>query len=177
MLDVLFEPLRVKSLTLANRIVMAPMTRMVSPGGIPGEADADYYRVRAENGVGLIISEGTPIDRPAAMYHPRVPAFHGEAALAGWQRVIDGVHAAGSRMGPQIWHVGAVSSPMTDWTPPVPVESPSGLFAPGIPRGEVMSDAAIADAIASFARAAVNDWLKMPRSRSLISTHYVQICA
>ncbi len=156
MLDVLFEPLRVKSLTLANRIVMAPMTRMVSPGGIPGEADADYYRVRAENGVGLIISEGTPIDRPAAMYHPRVPAFHGEAALAGWQRVIDGVHAAGSRMGPQIWHVGAVSSPMTDWTPPVPVESPSGLFAPGIPRGEVMSEAAIADAIASFARAAAD---------------------
>jgi 2,4-dienoyl-CoA reductase-like NADH-dependent reductase (Old Yellow Enzyme family) len=74
MLDVLFEPLRVRSLTLANRIVMAPMTRMASPGGIPGEADADYYRVRAENGVGLIISEGTCASRgttPAVLTEPK----------------------------------------------------------------------------------------------------------
>lgn len=153
-LDSLFQPFRIKSLELKNRIVMAPMTRMLSPKGIPDEKDAHHYRLRAEDGVGLIISEGTPIDRPAAMYHPRVPAFHGEAALAGWQRVVDEVHAAGGKMGPQIWHIGAVASPLSDWTPPVPVESPSGLFAPGVFRGTMMDEEAIADTIASFARAA-----------------------
>ena len=153
-LDVLFQPFRLKSLALKNRIVMAPMTRMLSPDGIPDEKDAHYYRLRAADGVGLIISEGTPIDRPAAMYHPRVPAFHGQSALTGWRRVIDQVHAAGGKMGPQIWHIGAVASPMTDWTPKVPVESPSGLIAPGIFKGTMMDEEAIADTIASFARAA-----------------------
>jgi 2,4-dienoyl-CoA reductase-like NADH-dependent reductase (Old Yellow Enzyme family) len=59
-------------------------------------------------------------------------------------------------MAPQIWHVGAVASPLKDWSQPVPVESPSGLFAPGIPRGQIMNDAAIADTIDSFARAAAD---------------------
>ena len=61
--SVLFEPFRIKSLTLKNRIVMAPMTRSRAPGGVPGEANAAYYRRRAENEVGLILSEGTVIDR------------------------------------------------------------------------------------------------------------------
>ena len=155
-LEVLFRPLRVRSLTLANRIVMAPMTRMLSPGAIPTDADADYYRLRAEDGVGLILSEATPIGRPANVYHPNVPAFHGEAALAGWKRIVDGVHAAGGRMAPQIWHIGAVASPADGWAASAPVESPSGLIAPDMPVGTVMNEAAIADSIAAFARAAAD---------------------
>lgn len=152
--DALFQPFRVKSLALKNRIVMAPMTRSFSPEGVPGENVAAYYRRRAESDVGLILSEGTVIDRPASRNDPGIPYFHGEAALAGWQRVIDGVHAAGGRMGPQIWHTGSVVSFQTEWTPEAPVESPSGLIAPGQPRGNAMSDEAIADTIAAFARAA-----------------------
>lgn len=152
----LFQPFRVKSLELKNRIVMAPMTRMFSPEGVPSEKVASYYRRRAEGDVGLILSEGTTIDRPAASNHPNIPFFHGDAALAGWKRVIDEVHAAGGKMGPQIWHVGSVASRLTDWAPPFPVESPSGRVAPGVPRGEAMSDAAIADTIAAFGRAAAN---------------------
>ena len=157
-IDALFEPFRVKSLELKNRIVMAPMTRSFSPDGVPGDNVAAYYRRRAENGVGLILSEGTAIDRPAARNDPNVPVFHGDAALAGWKTVIDGVHAAGGRMGPQLWHVGAVpaTGPDRDWTPPGPAESPSGLFAPGVPRGEAMSDAAIAETIAAYGRAAAD---------------------
>ena len=154
--DALFRPLRVKSLDLPNRIVMAPMTRTFSPGGVPGDDVAAYYRRRAEGGVGLILSEGTVIDRPAARNHPDIPFFHGDAALAGWQRVVDEVHAAGGAMGPQLWHVGSVAVPGTDWVPDVAVESPSGLEAPGVPRGVAMDDDAIADTITGFGRAAAD---------------------
>ena len=154
--DVLFQPFRLGSLELKNRIVMAPMTRSFSPNGVPGENVAAYYRRRAESEVGLILSEGTVIDRPASRNDPGIPFFHGDAALAGWQRVIDEVHAAGGRMGPQIWHTGSVVSFQTDWVPSVAVESPSGLVAPGQPRGEAMSEEAIADTVAAFGRAAAD---------------------
>ena len=150
----LFLPFKLRSLSLPNRVVMAPMTRSFAPGGIPGDSNAAYYRKRAEGGVGLILSEGTVIDRPASRNDPGIPFFHGEAALAGWKLVIDEVHAAGGHMGPQLWHTGAVKSFQTDWEPDVDVESPSGLVAPGAPRGVAMTDAAIADTIAAFAKAA-----------------------
>jgi 2,4-dienoyl-CoA reductase-like NADH-dependent reductase (Old Yellow Enzyme family) len=153
--DVLFRPFRIKSLELPNRIVMAPMTRGFAPAGIPGEPSAAYYRRRAEGGVGLILSEGTVIDRPASRNMAGIPLFHGEQALAGWQQVIDTVHAAGGRMGPQIWHTGSTVG-LDSWEPDAPVESPSGLLAPGEPRGEAMSEEAIADTIAGFARAAAD---------------------
>ena len=57
----LFQPLQVRGLALANRIVMAPMTRNFSPGGVPGEDVAAYYRRRAEGGTGLLITEGVGI--------------------------------------------------------------------------------------------------------------------
>lgn len=152
----LFQPFHLKTLELANRIVMAPMTRTFAPEGIPGEANAAYYRRRAEGHVGLILSEGTVIDRPASRNHPGIPFFHGEAALAGWKQVIDAVHAAGGKMGPQLWHTGSTVVGGVDWVPPVPVESPSGLLAPDKPRGVAMTDGDIADTIAAFAKAAAD---------------------
>lgn len=151
----LFRPFQLKSLRLPNRIVMAPMTRMSSPGGIPNDRNVAYYRRRAEGEVGLILSEGTVIDRPASRNDPGIPFFHGAAALAGWKDVIDAVHAAGGRMGPQLWHTGATRA-RTDWEPAEPVESPSGLVAPGKPRGRAMSEEDIADTVAAFARAAAD---------------------
>ncbi len=152
--DTLFRPFSLKSLDLPNRIVMAPMTRNFAPEGVPGPAIAEYYRRRAVGQVGLILSEGTVIDRPASRNLPQIPYFHGEAALGGWKGVIDAVHASGGRMGPQIWHTGSTRS--GDWEPDAPVESPSGLLDPGTPRGEVMTDEDIADTIAAFARAAAD---------------------
>jgi 2,4-dienoyl-CoA reductase-like NADH-dependent reductase (Old Yellow Enzyme family) len=153
--DVLFQPLRIKSLQLDNRIVMAPMTRNFSPDNIPDANVAEYYRRRAAGGVGLIMSEGTTIGRPAANnYLPRIPAFHG-AALDGWKKVIDAVHGAKGKMGAQLWHTGSVTSAQSgDWVPDGPAESPSGLEAPGNAYGKSMTDADIADAIAAFADAA-----------------------
>lgn len=153
--DILFRPFTLKSMQLKNRIVMAPMTRSFAPNGIPGEANAAYYRRRAEADVGLILSEGTVIDRPMSRNDPGIPFFHGEQALAGWKQVIDAVHQAGGRMGPQIWHTGSTIA-VKDWQDEALVESPSGLLAPNKPRGKAMSDADIADTIAAFAKAAAD---------------------
>lgn len=154
--DALFRPFRLRSLALKNRIVMAPMTRSFSPEGVPDASVAAYYRRRAEGEVGLILSEGTVIDRPASRNEPGIPFFHGDAALAGWKRAIEAVHSAGGKMGPQLWHVGSMPSAMSDWTPSAPIESPSGLVAPGKPRGQTMSDEDIADTIAAFGQAAAD---------------------
>ena len=115
---VLFTPFTFKGLTLPNRIVMAPMTRSFSPGGVATNEVAAYYRRRAEGQVGLIVSEGTGVDRPASLNDPNIPRFHGEAELAAWKTVIDEVHAAGGLMAPQLWHVGAVRSRSETWQPP-----------------------------------------------------------
>jgi 2,4-dienoyl-CoA reductase-like NADH-dependent reductase (Old Yellow Enzyme family) len=153
--ETLFRPLKIRGLELKNRIAMAPMTRQFAPDGVPGRANAEYYRRRAAGGVGLIISEGTVIDRPTSRNEKDVPSFYGEAALAGWKGVIDAVHGAGAAMAPQLWHTGAVKG-ARGWKPDLPPESPSGLVAPGKPRGQSMSDEDIADTIAAFARAAVD---------------------
>ncbi len=152
--DSLFQPFALKSLTLKNRFVMAPMTRAFSPGGVPTPDVAAYYRRRAEGGVGLILSEGTVIDRPASANDPKIPRFHGDAALAGWKPVIDGVHQAGGAMGPQIWHMGVVESKDPDGFPDGPFEGPSGLVKPGETGGVAMSEGDIRDTIAAYAGAA-----------------------
>lgn len=152
--DVLFRPFTLKGLTLPNRIVMAPMTRGMAENGIPGPAQTEYYRRRAEGGVGLILTEGTVVDRPASRNMPGIPLFHGEAALAGWDAVAKAVHAAGGRIGPQIWHTGSTHG--RGWEPDAPVESPSGIVGPDEPRGVVMTEEDIADTVAAFARAAAD---------------------
>jgi 2,4-dienoyl-CoA reductase-like NADH-dependent reductase (Old Yellow Enzyme family) len=155
-LSALFQPIAIKSLRLPNRIVMAPMTRYFSPNGVPTPDVAAYYRRRAAGGVGLLISEGTAIDRPAAVYDSDIPHLHGQNALAGWKAVIDGVHAAGGRMAPQLWHVGAMADPArtSHWTSRL--ESPSGFTAPGKTLGVIMSERDIADTISAFAVGAAN---------------------
>lgn len=149
----LFHPAALPCFHLANRLVMAPMTRRMSPGGIPGADVAAYYRRRAEGGVGLIITEGTGIADPAALAERDVPEFHGQA-LAGWAHVVREVHAAGGKIFPQLWHVGSARRPeMTD-TPDVPAVSPSGLFAPGKPNGDALTEARIAAIISAYGDAA-----------------------
>jgi 2,4-dienoyl-CoA reductase-like NADH-dependent reductase (Old Yellow Enzyme family) len=150
----LFTPFRQGSLSLANRFVMAPMTRTRSPNGVPTDEVVAYYRRRAEHGVGLIITEGTTVDHRVATYHPDVPQFHGESALAVWKRVVDAVHEAGGQIIPQLWHVGTARRPGTAPHPEDESVGPSGLIAPGKKKARAMSDADIADVIEAFARAA-----------------------
>ncbi|MBD2843622.1 NADH:flavin oxidoreductase [Paenibacillus sp. IB182496] len=103
----LFRSFQLGGMTLASRIVMAPMTRQFSPEGVPGENVARYYRARAENAVGLIVTEGTIVEHADASNQANVPHFYGAAALQGWAHVVREVHEAGGRIMPQIWHMGA----------------------------------------------------------------------
>lgn len=150
--DTLFRPFRIGALDLPNRIVMSPMTRPTPPG-VPGEEFASYFSRRAEHGVGLILSGGAVVERPASRNDDTIPLFHGREALAGWKGVIGAVHRAGGRMGPQLAHLGGVKG-KGSWDDELITESPSGFGTPGEPRGETMSEEAIADTIAAFARAA-----------------------
>ncbi len=108
--DVLLQPYRLSpDLTLANRILMAPMTRsMASPDLAPTAATTSYYARRAD--VGLIISEGVVI-RPDGQGYRRTPGLWTEAQVAGWRGVVERVHEAGGRIFAQLWHVGRVSHP------------------------------------------------------------------
>lgn len=150
----LFAPFRLKSLELRNRIVMAPMTRSFSPNGVPTDDVAAYYRKRAEGEVGLILSEGTVIDRPSSSNDGNIPHFYGEASLNGWKKVIDGVHAAGGQMAPQIWHMGVMDNHHSGWLPPAPFEGPSGLNRPGFNNGNTMTEKDIEDTILAYGKAA-----------------------
>ncbi|WP_257667822.1 NADH:flavin oxidoreductase [Parapedobacter tibetensis] len=152
----LFQPFHLKSLRIRNRIVMAPMTRSFSPGGVPTDEVAAYYARRAKGGAGLILSEGTVIDRPSSSNDPNIPHFYGEKALAGWQQVILDVHAADGSMGPQIWHMGIMENHHSGWLPPTPFEGPSPYKNADFQNGKAMTDADIADTIRAFGQAAAD---------------------
>jgi 2,4-dienoyl-CoA reductase-like NADH-dependent reductase (Old Yellow Enzyme family) len=140
--QVLFSPHQILGLRLPNRIVMAPMTRARSPGGVPGEDVAAYYRRRAEGGVGLIVTEGTYPPHAAAGFDPKVPHMYGDAALAGWRQVVEAVHAAGGHIFSQLWHLGMQVSGAP----------PEGVH----PVGSSMTLAEIRSVIESYGAAAAN---------------------
>jgi N-ethylmaleimide reductase len=102
----LFEPAQAGDIALANRIVMAPLTRNRSPGAIPNNLNATYYEQRAT--AGLIVTEGTPISQQGQGYAD-VPGLYKREAVEGWKKITDGVHSAGGKIVAQIWHVGRIS--------------------------------------------------------------------
>ncbi len=104
----LFDSLTVGNLTLNNRIIMAPLTRMRSqqPGNIPHALNARYYAQRAS--AGLIISEATQISQQGQGY-PATPGIHSPEQVAGWKLVTDAVHEQGGKIFLQLWHVGRIS--------------------------------------------------------------------
>ncbi len=102
----LFDPIQLGDVQLANRIVMAPLTRSRSRGLLPGDMAVEYYRQRAS--AGLIISEGTQITAEGQGYLD-TPGIHTPDQVAAWKRVTDAVHADGGKIAVQLWHVGRIS--------------------------------------------------------------------
>ncbi|MCA2206827.1 NADH:flavin oxidoreductase [Nocardia rosealba] len=151
----LSRPVTLNGLTVPNRIAMAPMTRMFSPGGIPGDDVASYYARRAAAGVGLIVTEGTYVGHESAGQSDRVPRFHGEAQLAGWAKVAADVHAAGGTIVPQLWHIGMVRNHGEAPYPDAPAMGPSGIRVDGTEgAGHAMTQRDLDNVIAAFADAA-----------------------
>lgn len=104
----LFTPVRLGELDLANRMVMAPMTRNRAAGNIATTMMAEYYSQRA--GAGLIISEGAQISAQAVGY-PATPGIYTAAQITGWRQVTARVHAGGGHIFAQLWHCGRISHP------------------------------------------------------------------
>lgn len=103
----LFEPLVSPSIQLANRAVMAPMTRSRAvDANIPNALMAEYYGQRAS--AGLIITEGTS-PSPNGLGYARIPGLFNEAQADGWKAVTDAVHAKGGKIFVQLMHTGRVT--------------------------------------------------------------------
>lgn len=105
--DALFERVSIGAFQLANRVVMAPLTRnRAGLGLVPGPFAVDYYRQRAT--AGLIIAEATQISAQAQGYSG-TPGCYSEAQVQGWRKVTDAVHAEGGTIVVQLWHTGRIS--------------------------------------------------------------------
>jgi N-ethylmaleimide reductase len=109
-MSTLFDPCRIGDIELANRIVMAPLTRNRAVGQQPNALMATYYRQRANpaSGAGLIVSEATQVSAQGQGYLD-TPGIYSAAQVAGWRAVTDAVHAEGGRIVVQLWHVGRIS--------------------------------------------------------------------
>jgi N-ethylmaleimide reductase len=128
----LFEPVRVGTYTLPNRLVMSPMTRnRAAQGNVPSAHAATYYAQRAS--AGLIITEATQVS-PQGVGYPGTPGIHSAAQVEGWKQVTQAVHAAGGRIFLQLWHVGRISHPSLQPDGALPV-APSAVQ----PEGQAMT--------------------------------------
>ena len=124
----LFSPVTIGAMELANRIVMAPVTRSrYAEDGIPNELHAEYYAQRAS--AGLIVAEATNISAQGRGY-AATPGIWSDEQVAGWKKVTDAVHAAGGKIVSQLWHVGRFSSVELQPYGAAPV-APSAIKAEG----------------------------------------------
>ena len=106
----LFDPLKLGSLELPNRIIMAPLTRCRADAGrVPNALMAEYYVQRAS--AGLILSEATSVT-PMGVGYPDTPGIWSEDQVRGWLNITRAVHANGGRIFLQLWHVGRISDPL-----------------------------------------------------------------
>lgn len=150
----LFQPFALSATPLANRVVMAPMTRTRTPENVPGELTALYYSQRAS--AGLIITEGLPISDEARGYL-YTPGLYTDEQTEAWRKVTDAVHAKGGKIFAQLWHVGRLSHvslqpgnappvssgevPATNTTVYAWVEpGQAGPVAPSVPRALTTDD-------------------------------------
>jgi N-ethylmaleimide reductase len=159
----LFRPFQLGPLTLANRTVMAPMTRSRAIGNLPNALMAEYYGQRA--GAGLIVTEGTA-PSPDGLGYARIPGLFDAEQVAGWRLVTDAVHARGGKIFVQLMHTGRVGHP--DNLPAgARIVAPSAVAAKGEmytdgggnqpqPTPEAMSRYDVQAAVAEFAQAARN---------------------
>lgn len=161
----LFQPGRIGDIPVANRVVMAPLTRSradEAAGDIPGSAmNVEYYRQRSN--AGLIISEGTPVS-PLGKGYLATPGIWSDGQVEGWKAITRAVHDAGSRIVAQIWHVGRVSHPdliggelpvaPSAIAPRVVAYTRHGKREAPVPRA--LSIDGIAEVVAQFRRGAAN---------------------
>ncbi len=161
--DPLFEPIKIKSLALKNRIVMPAMGHGKARGGVLGPSFHRYYQMRAEAGTSLLIGEASAIGDPVAPVEPDQTHFHSLWPLTDWKQIAKVVHEAGAKIIPQLWHVGMIRKSRAWPFYHLPSRGPSGLYiqpTDGTPmkepvqQSEPMTQADIDDVIAIYGQGA-----------------------
>ncbi|VAW95032.1 COG1902: NADH:flavin oxidoreductases, Old Yellow Enzyme family [hydrothermal vent metagenome] len=128
----LFSAGRMGAINVANRVVMAPLTRnRAASGNVPQAMNVEYYRQRAT--AGLIITEASQVS-PQGVGYPATPGIYSAAQVAGWKKVTDAVHKEGGKIVLQLWHVGRISHPSMQPNNMLPV-APSAIK----PKGEAIT--------------------------------------
>ncbi len=161
----LFSPMRIGDIDMANRIVMAPLTRCRADepaGDVPGSAmNIEYYRQR--NAAGLIISEGTQVS-PVGKGYLATPGIYSDEQVEGWKRITQAVHEGDAKIVAQLWHVGRISHPdLTGGEQPVAPSAVQPQVTAYTRNGKVdaptpraLSTDEIAQVVAQFRRGAAN---------------------
>ncbi|MED4582691.1 alkene reductase [Brevibacillus choshinensis] len=159
----LFEPVTIGAWKLKSRTAMAPMTRCFADDqtGAVGEDVVEYYRKRAADGIGLIITEGIVVS-PRGKGNPGVPGIYSREQVDAWKKVTQAVHEEGGTIIAQIWHVGRLSH--HEIAGNLPPQAPSAIAAEGlVPRyrqpydvPEAMTIADIQELVGQYAQAAKN---------------------
>lgn len=128
----LFTPLKVGDITIPNRVMMSALTRNRSLKTVPTDLMAHYYAQRAKGGAGLIVTEGVLITRQGTEWEA-APGIWNDEQVAGWKKITDVVHANGSFIYAQLWHLGRVSHPDAPQQKlaGTPVYAPSAIAARG----------------------------------------------
>ena len=161
----LFQPTRIGDIEVANRVVMAPLTRCRADepaGDVPGSAiNIEYYRQRSN--AGLIISEGTQVS-PQGKGYMATPGIYSDSQVEGWKPITQAVHDAGSKIVAQIWHVGRISHPdLTGGAQPIAPSAVQPKIAAYTHNGKVdapvphaLSVAEIQEVVNQYRRGAAN---------------------
>jgi len=151
MLKKLLSPITVGSLELANRVMMAPLTRSraAQPGDTPHALNVEYYAQRAS--AGLIVTEASQISRQGQGY-AWTPGIYTDAQEAGWKSVVDAVHAKQGRIALQLWHVGRISNNLLQENGAAPV-SASAITAENSQSFVILEDGTPSNAPTSQPRA------------------------
>lgn len=159
----LFNPLKMGSLTVPNRIFMAPLTRCRADAEhVPTALMAEYYAQRAS--AGLIVAEATMAMEGHSAFWME-PGIYSDAQVAGWKRVTDAVHAAGGRIFLQIWHGGRACHPLLNGGAQPVAPSPIAIVGDEVhtPQGKKpyvmpreLRDDELPEIVAGFGKAASN---------------------
>ncbi|XP_020081036.1 12-oxophytodienoate reductase 7 isoform X2 [Ananas comosus] len=162
----LFSPYQMGRSNLCCRVVLAPMTRCRALDGIPRDANVEHYAQRATEG-GLLITEGTLIS-PTAAGFPHCPGIYTREQIEAWKKVVDAVHAKGSIIFCQLWHVGRASNPVYQPEGAAPISStdkpisgrwkilmPDGSYGK-YPKPRRLATAEIPEIVQQYCQAALN---------------------
>ncbi|KAF6172753.1 hypothetical protein GIB67_000811 [Kingdonia uniflora] len=163
----LFSPYKMGKFNLSHRIVLAPMTRCRALDGLPNKAHVEYYTQRATQG-GFLITEGTSISATAAGF-PHVPGIYKKEQVEAWKKVVDAVHAKGSIIFCQLWHVGRASNqvyqpggtgaPISSTSKPISgrwkILMPDGSYGT-YPQPRPLQTSEIAEVVQQYRQAALN---------------------